>query len=98
MIDIDLAIGNQTLFLSIAPDNVPMTLSVNIRYHNAAARHFITITDILTGDVLLNNIPLVPSGTRINDLLATARHRLPGTLFLLPDGTTLIWMDRQTTP
>lgn len=92
----DPTVGNQTLFLAIDPDGIPLTLSVNIRYHNAPGRYYLTVTDILSGEVLLNNIPAVPSGTAINDLLSTARNRLPGTLFLTQDGTTLVWMDCQS--
>ena len=101
---------NQTLILSLSPDNMPFRLTLNLRFHESPEKWFLSLSDPAAGKLLVNSVPIVSSMTAINDFLTPFRHLVPGSLFLIsntknpssPDpGKTnlsefdLVWMDCQ---
>ena len=68
----------QVMYLPVKPDGVSFLAKVEIRYLPGVDRWFMSIMDAGTGNVLVNQIPLVCSYTRVNDLFQPFRHLFDG--------------------
>ena len=64
----------QVMTLDLEIDGEPFHAQTEIRYLPAADRWFLSIRDHSTGELLVNQIPLVCSYGWLNDLLLPFRH------------------------
>ena len=73
--------------LDAAPDGMALHARVEIRYLSAPDQWVISIRDQVTDELLINQIPLICSYGKVNDLLLPFRHmrqgRGLGSLFVL---------------
>ena len=68
----------QVLTLEIAPDGIALQARVEVRYLPAPDLWVISIWDNASGELLINQIPLICSYGEINDLLLPFRHLRDG--------------------
>ena len=68
----------QTLYLPVSPGGHAFQARVDLRYRAAPGRWFLSISDALTGETFVNQIPLVCSLERLNDLLFPFLWRFQG--------------------
>ena len=68
----------QIFTLDLSPDGIPLHARAEIRYLPAPDIWTLSIWDNATGEMLVSQIPLICSYTRINDLLAPFRHLRSG--------------------
>ena len=68
----------QVFSISVSPDGVPLQARVEVRYLPAPDFWTISIWDESSGDLLINQIPLICSYDQINDLLYPFRHKREG--------------------
>ncbi len=82
----------QVLTLDLTLDGEAFHAQTELRFLPAPGRWYFSIRDHATGELLVNQIPLVCSRGRLNDLLRPFRHlrdgRGVGSLYCLP-GTDL---------
>ena len=64
----------QVFTLDLAPDGIPLHARIEIRYLPAPDRWVISIWDNASGELLINQIPLICSCGQINDLLLPFRY------------------------
>ena len=79
----------QSFTVDLAPDDIPLHARVEIRYLPAPDCWVLSLWDHSSGEILVNQIPLICSYGQINDLLQPFRHlrdgRGLGSLFVLRD-------------
>lgn len=68
----------QVMYLSAAPDGHAFSAKVEVRYLPGPDRWFLTVSDAATGEMYVNQIPLVCSYTYLNDLFYPFRHLFKG--------------------
>ena len=68
----------QVMYLSIAPDGNAFLARVELRFLPATGRWFFSISDAMTGESYVNQIPVVCSHGVLNDLMAPFRWRFQG--------------------
>ena len=77
----------QILTLAVSPDGRALQAQVELRYLPAPDQWVISATDGATGELLVNQIPLIASRARPNDLFRPFRYlfqgRGIGSLFVL---------------
>ena len=84
----------QVFSLSVAPDGNPLEARIEVRYLPGIDGWVLSIWDDATGELLVNQIPLVCSLGLVNDLLRPFQHlrdgKGVGSLFCLraEEGTT----------
>ncbi len=64
----------QILYLSVSPDGTSFFAKVELRYLPAPDQWFLSISDASTGELYVNQIPLICSLEAPNDLLYPFRH------------------------
>ena len=70
--------ARQVFTVDLAPDGVPIHARIEIRYLSAADVWVLSIWDHSCGEMLVNQIPLICSYGKINDLLLPFRHLREG--------------------
>ena len=68
----------QVLTIAVAPDGEALQARVEVRYLPAPDVWVISLWDDATGQLLVNQIPLICSYGRVNDLLIPFRHQRNG--------------------
>ena len=68
----------QVFYLPASPDGHAFQARVELRWFEAPAKWILSISDALTGQVYVNQIPLICSYVHINDLLYPFRHLFRG--------------------
>ena len=68
----------QVMYLSASPDGHSFSAKVELRYLPGPDRWFLTASDAATGELYVNQIPLVCSYTYLNDLFYPFRHLFKG--------------------
>jgi len=68
----------QVQLLPVSPDGRAFTAKVELRYLSAPNLWFLSVSDAATGELLVNQIPLIASVLFPNDLFAPFRHLFLG--------------------
>ena len=68
----------QVMYLTASPDGHAFSAKVEIRYLPEPDRWFLTVSDAATGEMYVNQIPLVCSYTYLNDLFYPFRYLFKG--------------------
>ena len=70
--------ARQVMYVPVSPDGHAFQAKVELRYLSAAGQWFLSISDAVTGKELVNQIPLICSHERLNDLLYPFRWQFLG--------------------
>ena len=68
----------QVVYLPVSPDGFAFQATVELRYLAGVGKWFLSISNTLTGEVYVNQIPLICSYEELNDLLFPFRWILRG--------------------
>ncbi len=68
----------QILHIPVSPDGHAFQAQVELRWLPAPARWFLSISDAMTGETFVNQIPLICSHAVLNDLLFPFRWLFQG--------------------
>ena len=68
----------QIMYLPVAPNGKAFSAQLEIRYLRAPDRWFISVSDAATGELYVNQIPLVCSYGVLNDLFFPFRYLFQG--------------------
>ena len=68
----------QVMYLTASPDGHAFSAKVEIRYLPGPDRWFLTVSDAATGEMYVNQIPLVCSYMYLNDLFYPFRYLFRG--------------------
>lgn len=75
---------NQIQTIQVPLSGGTRSLRVQLRFHEAPALWFLSLWDSVSGDLLVNSIPVRSSDGAINDLLKPFRHLNLGSLCCFP--------------
>ena len=64
----------QVFYLPAAPDGHAFEARVELRYFPLPDKWILSISDVITGQVYVNQIPVICSYGQVNDLLFPFRH------------------------
>ena len=68
----------QVMYLSVSPDGNAFLARVELRFLPATGLWFFSLSDAMTGEIYVNQIPLIGSHDTLNDLLLPFRWRFQG--------------------
>ena len=68
----------QVMYLPVSPNGHAFQARVDLRYRAAPGRWFLSISDAVSGAVYVNQIPVVCSLEKLNDLLLPFRWHFQG--------------------
>ena len=68
----------QVFYLPASPDGHAFEARVELRYFPLPDKWILSISDIITGQVYVNQIPVICSYGQVNDLLFPFRHLFQG--------------------
>lgn len=71
---------NQIQALQVPLSTGTRSLHVHLRFHEAPALWFLSVRDSITGNLLVNSVPVRTSDGAVNDLLKPFRHHQLGSL------------------
>lgn len=74
----------QIINLSIAPNGNAVSLRLEIRWLDNAGKWYLTVYDATTNVCLVSLLPLIASGSKLNDLLGQFGHLRIGSAALVP--------------
>ena len=78
----------QVFVLTVSPDGLPLQARAEVRFFPAAGCWMLSLWDDASGELLVNQIPLIASRGAVNDLLQPFRYKRAGkglgSLFCLP--------------
>ena len=82
----------QVLYLPVSPEGNAFLAKVELRWLGAPGRWFLSVSDAVTGELYVNQIPLICSCSILNDLFGPFRWRFQGSglgsFFCLKQGET----------
>jgi hypothetical protein len=83
---VPLSTKNQTLEVSLNIDDSVITLALDIRFNRTANYWALKITNPITGEILLDSIPLLTGSIGAANILGQYRYLKIGSLYLIKTG------------
>ena len=68
----------QVLYLPVSPEGHAFLAKVELRWLGAPGKWFLSVADAVTGELYVNQIPLICSRETLNDLFEPFRWRFQG--------------------